>query len=184
MTDELGGTTPEQHTTLPAGGQPVAPDHEQLTLCYGRRCAIAGLALLFGGPACAAVVAAFNPDLTTWPHGVIIVGAATLAFFMTAAGVLLAIAGMEPLTRHTRAKTRLILDIQADMLTQAAAAARAIDRIAEHLPEDQQIRHWRGYNDAVRQGFVESTGTDGSTPAWSSRGRSPHLGLVNRDSQN
>lgn len=34
----------------------------------------------------------------------------------------------------------------------------ALDEIATHLPENQKIHNWRGFNEATREGFTEAVG--------------------------
>ncbi len=48
----------------------------------------------------------------------------------------------------------------------------ALDEIASHLPENQRIHNWRGFDEGYRDKYAEQTGTDGVK-----RGRT-HLGVV------
>ena len=54
------------------------------------------------------------------------------------------------------------------------AVAEQLTLIAQHLPDAMLSEHWRGFNEAVREGFAaQQTGTDGG-----SRRRPGHLGLA------
>jgi hypothetical protein len=74
----------------------------------------------------------------------------------------------------------LMKDLTADILdrlqTQDERQNRtdqAIITIAEKMPDLLMSEHWKGFNEAVKEGFLEQTGTDGAT----ARNRK-HLGVV------
>jgi hypothetical protein len=205
--DTLGGNTDDLHRLgrLPLTETPTTDpgiqDRERLVNRYGRRCCIAGASLILGPLPCAAYTAVVNPSLHEWPDGLLILAISALTACMTAGGVLMSVGAIEFLTRYVRTLSRKALAGQQkrgqmiDGLTrmvedlgphlarissqqdELARIGHAIDLIAEHLPEDQQLRHWRGFSAAVKQGFAEHTGTEGSgIPA--PRIRPAHLGIV------
>lgn len=92
----------------------------------------------------------------------------------------ISLGGTERLDRHQRAATRQARMELTDVRNELARIGSALDMIATHMPEHDQIVNWRGFNHAVREGFAESTGTDGST-GRQVRGRSARLGLVHPD---
>lgn len=49
--------------------------------------------------------------------------------------------------------------------------------LAEKLPDELIARHWRGYNEAVKDGFGQQTGTEGQ------QRRPPYIGLVRGEQQ-
>lgn len=115
----------------------------------------------------------------------------TLIGMFSALGTACLAAGMgEKLNQYQRAQTRRAIlgqqaavderaadrerhaEDRAALLVQLAAVGYAIDLVAQHLPEHDRIVNWRGFNDAVKQGFLgEHTGTD-----WPRDRR--HLGVV------
>jgi hypothetical protein len=148
-------------------------DREKLVQRYGRTCTAVGLSLTAGPLAAVAVVASCNPDLRTWPDGLLILSGALVLAAMITGAVFLAAGLAEQMARYGRSQGRRALAEQAwaarereedrRHLEEALhVMGRALDAIAEHLPEHDRIVNWRGFNDAVREGFVESTGTDGA----------------------
>jgi hypothetical protein len=90
------------------------------------------------------------------------------------------IAGLNSLNnRYQRSMARLIVEQNEMILADRFAVGQAVDEIAKHLPENQKIQEWRGFNNAVREGFVAETGTDGVAPRGGGRGLArARLGLV------
>lgn len=100
---------------------------------------------------------------------------------------LIAVGGVEWLTRPLRAANRLQLEqvreaaataqaaadltapvydqlevIETHLSDRLTAMAAALDAIAEHIPQAKDAAHWQGFNAAVREGLTDQrTGTDG-----------------------
>jgi hypothetical protein len=73
---------------------------------------------------------------------------------------------------------RLLAEILGQLKAQADQRSRtdqAVMTIAEKIPDLLVSEHWKGFNSAVREGFLEQTGTDGAA-----RNRK-HLGVVPRE---
>lgn len=171
--DDLGGNTEDlitmkrPHPVEPEGKRHVDNDEGRVRR-YGLICLIVGLAIL--GLLVIIVPYAEDAITTNRPRLAVL----TIIFALCCAGGAFLTAGLVAfIGRYHRTLLRSSLAIQEQVLQRLEPVECAIDRIAEHLPEDQQIRHWRGYNAAVRRGFTE-TGTDGPL-------RPQRLGLVRPD---
>lgn len=93
------------------------------------------------------------------PNAQILAGLASTALLAT--GVLFAAYGFaEQGRRPDRAMQRQILAQVTTTGERLDRLERGMDTVAEHLPEVLRIREWRGFNDAVREGF-QPTGTTG-----------------------
>lgn len=190
-----GETTEEllrRGAALPIETTPDAPaaatmsDQEKLVQRYGHRCAAAGLCMIVAPVGVVAWVASTDPDMPNWAPGSTILSVAALGACMVTGGVFLAAGLIERLLRYSRTQARRAIagqvQVAKDHAEERAALqetldsmGHAIDMIAEVLPEHDQIVHWRGFNNAVREGFAKSTGTDGPPTRGGLRGRNVRL---------
>jgi len=153
-------------------------EHEQAARRTARRCLYTGItiaALTITGILAAWV--AIGTDVEASPRTWLLSGL-TLLVAIGLSASLISIGATERLYRPQRAMTEQLLTETRENRETLEQIGYAIDRIAAHLPEDQQIHHWRGYNSAVIAGFTEQTGTDGS---GHSRAATPRLGLIRND---
>jgi len=175
MPDDLGGDTQELYDLNlphPAERGIPEPDLDRAARKFGDRCFRWGLCLGGGAFMAALAVAAAVGDhfLEQHPDGRLFIGLGIVAAVGTATA-LVAVGGFDRIIRPLRAMDR-------QQALRVDRIEEAIDRIAEHLPENQKIHNWRGFGAAARQGLAEQTGTDG--PTSTGRGRPPYLGLVRR----
>jgi hypothetical protein len=63
-------------------------------------------------------------------------------------------------------------DDHSDIKASLAEFTRVLTLLAEKLPDELVAEHWRGFNDAVKEGFAEKTGTDDQ------KRRPSYIGLV------
>lgn len=91
---------------------------------------------------------------------------------------LLGSGGVDKGFRPQRQASILLFDEVREIRDRQTRIEAAIERIAEALPHDQEIRHWKGFNAAVREGFAERTGTDGPPTRSGPVGRLKHLEIV------
>lgn len=181
MLDEPGATTQDilalgqEH---PAEKTLQPDDRENRTQRRGNRYFRSGLTVLVCAPI-AALLLALATDGPTFVNLVsACFGLLSLIALITLGAVLTMLGGTERLHRPQRAMSRQALLFGTAAADRMDDMAHAIDLIAKHLPEDQQIREWRGFSAAVREGLTERTGTEGP-PA--PRQRISHLNVIRRD---
>lgn len=136
---------------------------------WGTRCMIGGITIIIGTYTASLVVAVLadtqafhDPEARLFA----VIGMVALIMLGT---LLLGFGGWERLARYDRAQSRLQLANQLRILEQnqttidgQADMGRAIDMIAAHLPKTLELENWRGYNQAIKDGFLADTGTGGA----------------------
>lgn len=115
MTDNLGEPTRDlistgyPHPLEEPKTDPGVGDRERLVQRFGRKCCIAGAALVFGPIVAVAYVAVVSPHLTGWPDGLLVLSLTILVASMTAGGVFLSVGFCEMLARYNRSLSRRAL---------------------------------------------------------------------------
>lgn len=171
--DNLGGDSRDLRTLgipNPAEKALTPADHETHTRRTGNRflttgAVIAALTYL----ACLAAAAANPAAVDAHPTYRMFTMLAIVTSLSTAAACV-AIGGVERITRPLRAANRQLLAADGVRAGEMAEMRRAMSVVAEHLPQALELADWRGYNQAMREGFAQ-TGTAGPLPG-------KHLGLV------
>jgi hypothetical protein len=156
-------------------------DPEERVQRSGRRYTALGAILLLGSVAVAAASASADPDLASWPDGVLILSAAALAACMLTGAALFVAGLIERLARHDRAQTQQAIEEQARAGWERAADRRevqdalqsitqAIEKIAEAVPIELDQRWFQGYGRGAEDDLT-GTGTDGPIPIGRRRPR-------------
>jgi hypothetical protein len=129
----------------------------------------------------AAFAASTDPDLPTWPDGVLILSIAALGACMLTGAALFVAGLIERLARHDRAQTQQAIEGQARAARERAADRReiqdalqsitqAMEKIAEAVPIELDQRWFQGYGHGAEDDLT-GTGTDGPIPIGRRRPR-------------
>lgn len=174
MTNDLGGNTEDLNDL----GHPHPTDRttEDTLRQAGRRHGSIGLAIISLGVVGLLVCLIVSRSSINDPANEVL--AITSGMICTATGAMFVGAFFaERGARYTRTLLRQVLSRADENDKRTGRIEHALDLIAEALPENNEVHRWRGFNDAVRDGFARQTGTDGAPQ----RVRSPHLGIVKRE---
>lgn len=185
VTDHLGETTEDLrdlHQPHPAEHGIRTEDTDAVARRFGNRCFRAGLYIAGGTFTAALVVTAACGDnvLDNYPGARLFCSLAIIAAIATG-GALIVIGGVDRLIRPIRAMDRQMILGGIDARKRIGRIEHAMDLVAEGMPANNDLHNWRGYTSAIREGFVQQTGTDGPATPGGSQGRRSYLGLVPRD---